>query len=108
MEMKIESLNFSIDVRRHQNREWARLPWTAWLGKDVTQHIITKLSQRLAWILGVRPRVAFACPSYGGRSQVLASVTASQGERSMLQHLGLPPQPGRLAAARVPPQSGWC
>ncbi len=50
----------------------------------------------------------FACPRCGGRRKVLAYVTASQWVRSILQHLGLPTQPGRLAPARGPPQSRWC
>ncbi|ADO75487.1 uncharacterized protein STAUR_7732 [Stigmatella aurantiaca DW4/3-1] len=48
----------------------------------------------------------FACPHCGGRRKVLAEVTTSQAVRSILQHWGLPSQPGRLSPARGPPQRG--
>ena len=50
----------------------------------------------------------FACARCGGRLRVLATLTARQGVRSILEHLGLPSQSPRLAPAQGPPQSAWC
>lgn len=49
----------------------------------------------------------FACGRCGGRRRVLAYVTAAGGVRAILEHLGLPWLPGRLAPARRPPQNSW-
>jgi len=49
----------------------------------------------------------FACGRCGGRRRVLAYVTAAGGVRAILEHLGLPWLPGRLAPARGPPQNSW-
>jgi hypothetical protein len=66
---------------------------------------------RLTWA-GVLRRTfqmdVFACGRCGGRRRVLASLTARQAVRAILEHLGLPSQPPRLAPARGPPQSAWC
>ncbi|WP_414654005.1 hypothetical protein [Hyalangium sp.] len=50
----------------------------------------------------------FACSRCGGRRRVLAYVTARHGVRAILEHLGLPSQPQRLAPAQGPTQSAWC
>jgi hypothetical protein len=50
----------------------------------------------------------FACVRCGGRRRVLAYVTAPSGVRSILEHLGLPTRPAKLAPAQGPPQSAWC
>jgi hypothetical protein len=50
----------------------------------------------------------FACCLCGGRRRVQASLKALCGVRAILEHLGLPWQPGRLAPARGPPQNFWC
>jgi hypothetical protein len=50
----------------------------------------------------------FACARCGGRRRVQSYVTARPGVRAILEHLGLPSQPPRLAPARGPPQSAWC
>ncbi|RKI00700.1 ATP-dependent helicase HrpA [Corallococcus sp. AB030] len=50
----------------------------------------------------------FACDRCGGRRRVLAYLPAPSGVRAILEHLGLPTLPGRLAAARGPPQNAGC
>ncbi len=50
----------------------------------------------------------FACARCEGRRRVVACLTARQGGRSILEHLGLPWQPPRPAPAQGPPQSTWC
>ncbi|RKH62767.1 ATP-dependent helicase HrpA [Corallococcus llansteffanensis] len=50
----------------------------------------------------------FACGRSGSRRRVLAYLTAPSGVRALLEHLGLPPLPGRLSPARGPPQNAGC
>jgi hypothetical protein len=50
----------------------------------------------------------FTCVRCGGRRRVLAYLRPPGGVRAILEHLGLPTQPGRLAPARGPPQRAWC
>jgi hypothetical protein len=50
----------------------------------------------------------FACSQCGGRRRVLAYLKAPCGVRAILEHLGLPWPPGRLAPARGPPQNLGC
>ncbi|QRK12985.1 ATP-dependent helicase HrpA [Archangium violaceum] len=50
----------------------------------------------------------FASAGCGGWRQVLAYVTAPSGVLSILEHLGLPTRPAKLAPAQGPPQSTWC
>ena len=50
----------------------------------------------------------FACGRCAGRRRVLAYLTAPGGVRAILEHLGLPTLPGRLAPARGPPHNSWC
>jgi len=49
----------------------------------------------------------FACVKCVGRRRVLSYLTALGGVRAILEHLGLPTLPGRLAPARGPPQDSW-
>jgi len=65
---------------------------------------------RLDWAGLLRRSFAldvFACGRCGGRRRVLAYLTAPGGVRAILEHLGLPTLPGRLAPARGPPQNAW-
>jgi hypothetical protein len=65
---------------------------------------------RLDWAGRLRSSFAldvFACGRWGGRRRVLAYLTAPGGVRAILEHLGLPWLPGRLAPARGPPQNSW-
>jgi Putative transposase/Transposase zinc-binding domain len=65
---------------------------------------------RLDWAGLLRRSFAldvFACGRCGGRRRVLAYLTAPGGVRAILEHLGLPTLPGRVAPARGPPQNSW-
>ena len=46
----------------------------------------------------------FACIRCGGRRRVLAYLTAANGVRAILEHLGLPSRSAQLAPAWGPPQ----
>jgi hypothetical protein len=87
--------------------EEASEPPEAGAGQEPTQ----ERTPRLDWAGLLRRNFAvdvFACGRCGGRRRVLAYLTAPGGVRDILEHLGLPTQPGRLAPARGPPQNSWC
>ncbi|WP_244237769.1 hypothetical protein, partial [Corallococcus llansteffanensis] len=50
----------------------------------------------------------FGCGRCGGRRRVLASLTAPDGVRALLEHLGLPTAGARLAPSRGPLRAAWC
>ncbi|WP_227027145.1 transposase [Corallococcus soli] len=86
--------------------EEASEPPLAATGQEPTQ----ERTPRLDWAGLLRRSFAldvFACGRCGGRRRVLAYLTAPSGVRAILEHLGLPTLPGRLAPARGPPQNAW-
>jgi hypothetical protein len=53
---------------------------------------------------------ALTCPKCHGRMKTLTAVTKPEAIRKILDHLGIPSEAPRRAAARPPPQaelSGW-
>jgi len=66
---------------------------------------------RLDWAGLLRRTFAldvWVCVRCGGRRQVLAYLTAPCGVSAILEHLGLPAGPAKLAPAQGPAQLAWC
>jgi len=66
---------------------------------------------RLDWAGLLRRTFAldvWACVRCGGRRRVLAYLTAPCGVSAILEHLGLPSGPAKLAPAQGPPQLAGC
>jgi len=73
---------------------------------------ITKIQRgsRLPWALLLK-RVfmtdALTCPKCHGRMKILAAITKPDAIRKILDHLGIPSEAPRRAAARPPPQADF-
>ena len=48
---------------------------------------------------------ALTCPKCNGRMKILAAITEPEAIRKILDHLGIPSEAPRRAAARPPPQA---